>query len=155
MGAGSVPTLRKTGGALYHRLPAGNMPRRDKFHARAAHLPRQARRHPPWNASGRNISVLFLKQPKPGVHIAVGHLEQACRATAALVDDAVAVRQREDVVLVPSDGIAADLLSPEPSTTQHTEFAVVRKGSVIASGSSCTRKQSIIAIPEPPVSGLT
>src|SRR5262249_59872966 len=34
MGAGSVPTLRKTGGALYHRLPEGNMPRRDKFRAR-------------------------------------------------------------------------------------------------------------------------
>src|SRR5262249_60355908 len=36
MGAGSVPTLRKTGGALYHRLPEGNMPRRDKFRARDA-----------------------------------------------------------------------------------------------------------------------
>src|SRR6516164_2238682 len=31
MGAGSVPTHRKTSGALYHRLPEGNMPRRHKF----------------------------------------------------------------------------------------------------------------------------
>src|SRR5262249_57250874 len=63
----------------------------------------------PWNASGRDISVLFLEQPEPGVHIAVGHLEQARRAAAALVNDAVALRQREDVVLVPSDGVVHDL----------------------------------------------
>src|SRR5262249_19285564 len=46
-------------------------------------------------------------------------------------------------------------LSPEPSPTQHTEFPVGRKGSVIAWGSSCTRKQPITAMPAPPVSGLT
>src|SRR5262245_64001057 len=109
MGAGSVPTHRKTSGALYHRLPAGNMPRPGKFHARGAFSHDRPDAITPCNASGRDIPVLFLKQPKPSVHIAVGHLEQARRAAAALVNDAVALRQREDVMLVPSEGVVADL----------------------------------------------
>src|SRR5260370_27865115 len=126
------------------------MLRRDKFQAHATRFA-QTRGPPPrhgtLDASGRDIPVFFLKKPEPGVHIAVGHLEQARCAAAALVNDPVALRQCEDVVLVPSDGVSSPTwLSPEPSTTQHTEFAVVRKGSVTASGSSCTRKQSIIAM---------
>src|SRR6476619_4207844 len=111
MGAGSVPTHRKTSGALYHRSPAGNMPRRDKFHARATRFPptRRPPRHGTLDASGRDIPVFFLKKPEPDVHIAVRHLEKARCAAAALVNDAVALRQREDVVLVPSDGVVANL----------------------------------------------
>ena len=70
------------------------------------------------------------------------------------VHDAVALRQREDVALLPVDRVVADLAFAEPSITQQTEFAEVRNGSVVAPGSSCTRKQSISAIPVPPVSGL-
>src|SRR5262249_5195600 len=63
----------------------------------------------PFNASGRDIPVLFLTEPGPGVQVAVGPREPARRPAAALVHDAVALRQGEDVVLVPPDGIAADL----------------------------------------------
>src|SRR5262245_23339296 len=86
-------------------------PARQVSRARDAFPPtgRTPPRHETLNASGRDIPVLFLKQPEPGVHIAVGHLEQARRAAAALVNDAVALRQREDVSLLPPDGVAADL----------------------------------------------
>src|SRR5262249_29035396 len=76
---------------------------------RSRAFPTTAGLHLAMDASGRDIPVLFLKQPEPGVHVAVGHLEQARRAAAALVNDAVALRQREDVVLVPSDGVPANL----------------------------------------------
>src|SRR5262249_61244147 len=110
MGAGSVPTHRKTSGALYHRLPAGNMPRRGKFHARAA-FPTTATASS-WNASGRDLPVLFLKQPEPSVHVAVGPLEQPLRAAAALVNDAIALGLRADAALVPSDCV-------RPCLTRH------------------------------------
>src|SRR5260370_9119887 len=101
MGAGSVPTHRKTSGALYHRLPAGNMPRRDKFHAHATRFPR-TRRPPPrpgtLDASRRDLPVFSLKNPPPAVHIAGGHPEQAPWAPPALVTDPVALRQCELVV---------------------------------------------------------
>jgi hypothetical protein len=49
------------------------MPRRDKFHFALDTL--LAGRHFAIKPSGRDISVLFLEQPEPGVHIAVGYLE--------------------------------------------------------------------------------
>src|SRR5215831_17527872 len=90
-------------------LPERNMPRRDKFRARDALSHDQQGATSPWNASGRDVPVLFLEKPEPGVHIAVGHLEQARRPAAALVNDPVALRQCEDVPLVPSDGVISDL----------------------------------------------
>src|SRR5262245_45407064 len=109
MGAGSVPTHRKTSGALYHRLPAGNMPRPGKFHARGAFSHDRPDAITPCNASGRDIPVLFLKQTKPSVHIAVGHLEHARRAASALVTDSLAMRRRAAVILVPTEGAVAAL----------------------------------------------
>src|SRR3981189_1044115 len=58
---------------------------------------------------GREIPVLFLEQAEPRIDVAIGHLEQAGGATGALMKDPVALRQREDVVLLPSDGGVADL----------------------------------------------
>src|SRR5262245_6127596 len=59
--------------------------------------------------SGRDISVLFLEQPETGIDVAVGYLEQARRAAGAAVDDPVAVRQRENVALLPADRFVAHL----------------------------------------------
>src|SRR5262245_29458438 len=59
--------------------------------------------------SGRDVPVLFLEQSEAGIDVAVGHLEQARRAAGAAVHDAVALRQRENVALLPADRLVADL----------------------------------------------
>src|SRR3954453_13207721 len=59
--------------------------------------------------SGGNIPVFFLEQPEPGIHVAVGHLEQPRSAACGLVHDPVALGQREDVALAPPDRLVADL----------------------------------------------
>src|SRR5215510_7293318 len=62
----------------------------------------------------RDIPVFLLEQAEPGIDVAVGHLKQARGAADALVDDAVALRQREDVAPLPADGVVADLAFARP-----------------------------------------
>src|SRR5262245_8111220 len=58
--------------------------------------------HPSYRGSRGDIAVLFLEQPQPRIDVAVRDLEQPGGAAAAAVDDAVALRQREDVALLPA-----------------------------------------------------
>src|ERR1043166_4076303 len=57
----------------------------------------------------RDVAVFLPEQPEPRIDVAAGHLEQAGGAAGARVDDAIALRQGEDVAPLPADGITADL----------------------------------------------
>src|SRR5262245_36829678 len=88
--------------------PAAGSARPDRATARAVRSPGSGRRTLA-GESGRDVPVLFLEQSEAGIDVAVGHLEQARHAAGAAVHDAVALRQRENVALVPADRLVADL----------------------------------------------
>ena len=101
------------------------------------------------HASGRDIPVFLLEQPRAGRSMSrSGDLEQPRGTAVRLVNDAVALRQGEDVALA-STGSSRCRSGSRPTLPPRSRpsLAVVRKGSVVAPGSSCTRKQSISAIP--------
>src|SRR5262245_34315967 len=112
---GRVRTHHEGRGGLYHRPPASNMPDARRGFRAAGSSYREsgplARIGSPQFAgdSGRDVPVLFLEQSEAGIDVAVGHLEQARRTAGAAVHDAVALRQRENVALLPADRLVADL----------------------------------------------
>src|SRR5262245_22667484 len=62
--------------------------------------------------SGGDIAVLFLEQPQPLIDVTAGDLEQAGGAAGAALADAVALRQREAIALLPAHRLVADLAFP-------------------------------------------